>query len=168
MDVRELYNALQLAFCCIISCIRERCIASHRRWCGSLRSCRRSCRRTLLAFWSMLLPLGDGHRRAERPGCCCCRASTSSLRRGATLGSRLCSTSSAAALSVYDMGNVGQRRCCNSCAATQFGQLHLCLLHWRPCCAFNWPSLWLHQRAAASHFQAALDKLPPAGSRSGL
>ena len=62
----------------------------------------------------MLLPLGDGHRRAERPGCCWCRASSSSLRCGAPLGSRLCPVldklqrmrrGSAAALSVYNLGN---------------------------------------------------------------
>ena len=88
MDVRELYNALQLAFCCIISCIRESCRAPRRRWCSSSRSCRRSCRRILRALSTMLLPLGDGHRRVVRLGCCCCRASTSSWRRGAPLGTR--------------------------------------------------------------------------------
>ena len=85
MDARELYNALQHVFCCIICCIRESCRAPRRRWCSSSRSCRRSCRRTSPAVWTMLLPLGDGHRRAERPGCCWCRASSSSLRCGAPL-----------------------------------------------------------------------------------
>ena len=93
MDVRELYNALQLAFCCIICCIIESCRALRRRWCSSSRSCRRSCRRTSPVVWTPLLPLGNERKRAEHPGCCCGGTSTSSLSRGAPLGGRLCLTS---------------------------------------------------------------------------
>ena len=58
-------------------------------------SCRRSCWRISRALSTLLLPLGDRRRLVERLGCCCRRASTSSWRRGAPLGSRLCWTSSA-------------------------------------------------------------------------
>jgi hypothetical protein len=103
LEAGTLYNALQLAFCCIISCIRESCIEPASlmvQLLEELASCRRSCWRTLPAVWTMLLPLGNGHRRAELLECWYCTLS-SSLRRPRrsaphTHGSRLCSTSSAA------------------------------------------------------------------------
>ena len=96
--MRVLYNALQLAFCCIISCIRESCRARAADGAAPRGAAAGAAGAhwSLPAVWTMLLRLGDGHRRAERPGCCWYCASTSSLRRGAPLGSRLCSTSSAA------------------------------------------------------------------------
>ena len=141
------------------------CRAPPSRWCSSLGSCRRSCWRISRALSTLLLPLGDRRRLVERLGCCCRRASTSSWRRGAPLGSRLCWTSSA----VYSVAQLPPSVSTTlatamlqlSCAATQFGQFHLRVLPWRPC-AFN----WLHQRGAAPLFQGySKVHIPPSASR---
>ena len=100
------------------------CRAPPSRWCSSLGSCRRSCWRISRALSTLLLPLGDRRRLVERLGCCCRRASTSSWRRGAPLGSRLCWTSSA----VYSVAQLPPSVC--TTLATAMLQFMCCHAIW--------------------------------------